>query len=104
MPVRGEYKSPGGKLIAVEFDVRDGFLHGVSISGDFFLYPENALPRLAAALEGLPSTLDETDYAAQIQPVLDDNVELLGSSAKGLGIAVVRALESRVELDPHAPV
>ncbi len=104
MPVRGEYKTPGGKLIAVEFDVRDGLLRGVSISGDFFLYPENALPRLAAALEGIPSTLDESGYAAQIQPVLDNNVELLGSSAKGLGIAVVRALESRSQSESDAPV
>ena len=104
MPVRGEYKTPGGKLIAVEFDVRDGLLRGVSISGDFFLYPDNALPRLAAALDGLPSALDENAYAARIQPVLDDNVELLGSSAKGVGIAVVRALESRVECEPDAPV
>lgn len=104
MPARGEYKMPGGKLIAVEFDVRDSVLRDVSISGDFFLYPDDALPRLAAALDGLPSTLDENAYAARIQPVLDSNVELLGSSAKGLGIAVVRALEARVDADPDASI
>ena len=87
---------PGGKLIATEFVVTDGSLRQVVISGDFFLYPEEALATIAAALEGCPATLDKAGYAARVQPALDAGVALLGSSAEAIGVAVVRAL-SRVD-------
>ena len=51
MSCHGEFKTPGGKLIAVDFDIVDGELRNVVVTGDFFLYPEEALPVLAGALE-----------------------------------------------------
>ena len=81
-------------MIATEFVVTDGYLRQVVISGDFFLYPEEALATIASALEGSPSTLDEAGYAALVQPALDAGVVLLGSSAGAIGGAVVRALSS----------
>ena len=80
------------KLIAAEFVVIEGYLRHVVVSGDFFLYPAEALADIAAALEGSPITLDETGFAALVQPALDAGVVLLGSSADAIGIAVVRAL------------
>jgi len=91
---RGEFKTPGGKLIAAEFVVSDGSLRQVVITGDFFLYPEEALATIAAALEGSPATLDEAGYAELVQPALDTGVVLLGSSADAIGVAVMRALRS----------
>ena len=38
--MHGEYKTPGGKLVVVDFDVIDGRIRNMKISGDFFLYPE----------------------------------------------------------------
>ena len=90
--LRGEYKTPGGKLIAVEFAVPDGLLRGVVVTGDFFLYPEEALPLLSAALEGSPAGLTADAYAARVRSALPSGVELLGSSPQALGAAVVRAL------------
>ncbi len=78
----------------MEFIVSDGSLRHVVVSGDFFLYPDEALATIAAALEGSPTTLDEADYAALVQPALDAGVVLLGSSADAIGVAVVRALRS----------
>jgi lipoate-protein ligase A len=52
----GEYKVPGGKLVVADFDVVDGVLANVSLSGDFFLEPDEALPEINRALTGLPST------------------------------------------------
>ena len=52
--MHGEYKVPGGKLVAVDLDVVDGLLRDVSVSGDFFLDPDEALEVLSAALDGLP--------------------------------------------------
>lgn len=92
---RGEFKTPGGKLIAVEFDVVDGELRNVVVTGDFFLYPEEALPVLSGSLENSPTTLDEAGYAARVRIALDTGAELVGSSPEALAVAVVRALRGR---------
>jgi lipoate-protein ligase A len=98
MKSRGEFKTPGGKLIAVEFDVVDGELRNVVVTGDFFLYPEEALPVLAGALENAPASLDEANYATSIRSALDSRAELVGSSPEALAEAVVRALRDRAAL------
>jgi lipoate-protein ligase A len=91
--MRGEFKTPGGKLVAVEFVVRNKTLHDVVVTGDFFLYPEEALPRLAASLEGAAVTESAAEYARRVQGAIKDGVELLGTSPEGIAIAVLRALE-----------
>jgi lipoate-protein ligase A len=101
MKSRGEFKTPGGKLIAVEFDVVDGELRDVVVTGDFFLYPEEALPVLTAALENSSASLDEASYASRIRTTLDSRAELVGSSPEALAVAVVRALRDRAALERH---
>ena len=46
------YKAPGG-LIRATTEVRDSVITAVSISGDFFIYPEEAVTALEEALVGL---------------------------------------------------
>ena len=94
MTRHGECKTPGGKLIAVDFDIVDGTLRNVVVTGDFFLYPEEALGPLARSLEEVPASLSEKDYAARVRMALSGGVELLGSSPEALATAVVRALQS----------
>lgn len=94
--MHGEYKTPGGKLIAVEFDVHHDTLRDVVVTGDFFLYPEEALPRLGEALEGVPATLGQDDYAEIVRAALTDDIQLLGSSPEALATAVTRALRGAV--------
>ena len=98
MKSRGEFKTPGGKLIAAEFDVVEGELRNVVVTGDFFLYPEEALAVLAGALENTSASLDEASYAASIRSALDSRAELVGSSPEALAGAVVRALRERAAL------
>ena len=90
--MHGEYKTPGGKLVAVDFEVVDGTLRDVMVSGDFFLYPEEALADLTGALEGLPIELSETEIAERVRLALPRDAELLGSSPEAVGAAVRRAL------------
>ena len=65
--MHGEYKTPGGKLVAVDFEVADDRLVEVAVSGDFFLYPEEALADITGALEGLPADLTESEYAEKVR-------------------------------------
>lgn len=90
--MHGEYKTPGGKLVRVDFDVADGRLANVMISGDFFLYPEEAFDGIAAALEGQPSALDEGALARAVHAAIPPGAELLGTSPEAIAIAVKRGL------------
>jgi lipoate---protein ligase len=45
------HKAPGGLLRALA-ELKDGRLHGVSLSGDFFCYPSDAISTLESMLEG----------------------------------------------------
>ena len=68
--LRGEYKVPGGKLVAVDVRVEDGRLAGVALSGDFFLEPDDALGRIDAALTGQPEDLGVAGLAAAVDAAL----------------------------------
>ena len=92
--MHGEYKTPGGKLVVADFTVVAGALREVTISGDFFLYPEEALRDIVGALEGAPNSASEEELAARIQAVLTPGVTLLGFSPEAIGRAVRRGLEA----------
>jgi hypothetical protein len=49
-----EYKVPGGKLLAVEVEEKDGVLLHVKISGDFFMHPESTIVELEKMLCNSP--------------------------------------------------
>lgn len=91
--MHGEYKTPGGKLVVVDFDVIDGRIRNMKISGDFFLYPEEEFAPLTDALEGVDADLDDESFAERIRIDLHPETELLGTSPEGIAIAVRRALE-----------
>ena len=44
--MHGAFKTPGGKLVQVDFDLEDEILRNVEVTGDFFLYPEEALTKI----------------------------------------------------------
>jgi lipoate---protein ligase len=91
--MHGEYKTPSGKLVVVDCEVREGRLAGVMVSGDFFLEPPEALDAIRGALEGMPADLPETAVAGRIRAALDDGVQMVGFSPDGVAKAVRRALE-----------
>jgi len=47
------HKAKGG-LLRADFELVEGRLHAVSLSGDFFCYPPEGVERLEALLEGAP--------------------------------------------------
>jgi lipoate-protein ligase A len=51
----GEYKTPRGKLVIADLDVRDGRPTKVAVSSDFFLEPPEALAEITRTLRGAPA-------------------------------------------------
>ena len=102
----GEYKVPGGKLVVVDFEVQpasavdSGELSGkdrqvitnFKLSGDFFLEPDDALPLIVDAVNGLDATSDVTDVSAAVLSALPADTHFVGFSAEAIGVAVRRAL------------
>ncbi len=92
--MHGEYKTPGGKLVVVDYTVREGRLADVAVTGDFFLYPEEALDTITRALTGLPPNRPADEIAALIHMNVGDGVTFLGFSPEAIGIAVTRAMSN----------
>lgn len=90
--MHGEYKMPGGKLVVIDLQVRDGRLAEVRLSGDFFLEPDAALRTIDAALEGLPAATDTAGFTAAVHAALDPQVRMYGISPEAVAVAVTRAL------------
>ena len=90
--MRGEYKVPGGKLVAVDVEVEDGQLSHVAVSGDFFLEPDSALDDINGALTGMPADANVEQLADAIIATLDESVSMIGFTAESVGIAIRRAL------------
>lgn len=99
--MRGEYKVPGGKLVAAEVEVTDGVLSTVHLSGDFFLEPDSALEVIDRALTGQPAdarvaeltdAIDSALRRAESDGTLDEPVAMVGFGAESVAIAVRRAL------------
>ncbi|WNB87535.1 biotin/lipoate A/B protein ligase family protein [Cellulomonas sp. ATA003] len=90
--MRGEYKVPGGKLVAVDVEVTDGSLGRVAVSGDFFLEPDDALSRIDAALTGRPEDASVADLTAAVKAALRPIDTLVGFTPESVAVAVRRAV------------
>lgn len=92
--MHGEFKTPGGKMVVADFEVRDGRLADMQISGDFFLYPEHALDAISAALDGAPIGATAGELASRVAAALPAGTEMLGFTCEGVAEAVRRGLAS----------
>jgi lipoate-protein ligase A len=112
--MHGEYKVPGGKLVAVDLTVDDssgpGVLRDVRISGDFFLEPDEALEVIDRALTGLAATtssaeltrvVDDALAAAETSGEVPGPVAMVGFDARAVAVAVRRALGLATTWDDH---
>ena len=73
------YNAPGGKLLRVRLKEADGRIESAKISGDFFLIPEDSLPKLEMMLEDVP--LREQELKLLVDRFFR------GTSAQGLGVS-----------------
>ena len=108
--MHGEYKVPGGKLVVVDCDVKEGALANVQLSGDFFLDPDEALDRIVKAVNGAPADSSANQIAQRIEEELLPTDVLFGITPESVGIALRRALGLAMSWDDidfeviHGPV
>lgn len=85
-------KVPGGKLLRVKIDA-DENIRAVSITGDFFLHPEESLPAIEKSLVGLLLRSSETEYAAKINTALaEQKANFIGVSAEDIAQTILEAI------------
>jgi lipoate-protein ligase A len=99
--MHGEYKVPGGKLVVVDLEVREGRLAEFRLAGDFFLEPDTALDAIDRAVNGLPVESDAASIAAAIKAGLPDDAVLLGFSPDAVATAIRRSLSKATDWRDH---
>ncbi len=99
--LHGEYKVQGGKLVVADVGVVDGRLTDVSINGDFFLEPDEALDDINAALNGVPASATHFELAAAVTDGLRKDAQLFGFSPAAIATAVRRALGNATTWSDH---
>jgi lipoate-protein ligase A len=97
----GEYKVPCGKLVVVDLDVVSGVFRDVSVSGDFFLEPDEALLDINRALSGLPEATGGAEISAALAAAIPGDAVLFGFSTDAVAIAVRRALAKATGWGDH---
>ncbi|MCX8204778.1 MAG: hypothetical protein N3H31_03920 [Candidatus Nezhaarchaeota archaeon] len=86
-----ELKVAGGKLVRAEVEVEGGRLVDVKITGDFFLYPEEAILDIESSLRGLSV---ENDYSSIIESKLSQaGAQLVGAAPGDVAEAIRRAVK-----------
>lgn len=83
---------PGGKLVVADVEIEDGVFSSVTLSGDFFIEPDDALFRMQAAVMGAPAELSGKELAERMDEALLPSDVLVGVSPQAIGIALRRAL------------
>ena len=84
------YKVPGGKLIKIDLKIKNNAIEAITILGDFFLHPEDALEQLEEALIGV--RVSESHIVKSVKDVLDKTEStLIGATANDFAEAIIKA-------------
>lgn len=92
--MRGEgfYKVPGGKLVRVRVEY-GRTVEEVTITGDFFLHPEEGIGALEESLKGMEVEAGEGAMAEALRRAAEANgLVLVGITPEGIAKAVREAL------------
>jgi len=93
MEGKSSRKVPGGKLVrtTVRYDEE---VESVEITGDFFLYPEDAIDEVEDAFLGAPVDEDEVGLSERAEEaLLEAEAELVGVGPDDVALAVKQAIE-----------
>lgn len=84
------YKVPGGKLLKIALEEKNGVITALKITGDFFAHPEEHIELLENALAGAPITKEA--LGGKIEQFLRDHpTHLLGVDVDSLVSTILLA-------------
>ncbi len=88
---KGIHKSRGG-LIRSFVRTEQGIIKEITISGDFFLFPEEAIFKILEQLKGTPVTHDEIQKKIE-EIYIKENIQSPGTSPADFTESIMQALE-----------
>ena len=94
MKAKSVYKVPNGKLLKIflDYNEKDNLIKSVSITGDFFAYPEEAIELMEYKLKD--TVLDRNCLLEKIQLIIKEhNIEFIGLNAEGLVDGILMCLQ-----------
>ena len=94
MQAKSIYKVPNGKLLKIflDYDKKNNSIKKISITGDFFAYPEEAIETMESKLKN--TLLDKEGLLEKIQSVIKEhNIEFIGLNAEGLVDGILMCLQ-----------
>ena len=89
---KGIHKSRGG-LIRTFLTIENGSIKEISISGDFFLFPEEAIFKLIEQLKGTPLKREEIQRSIE-RTYEKENIESPGTAPSDFTESIMKALEA----------
>jgi lipoate-protein ligase A len=88
---KGTHKSRGG-LIRSFVSIEHGIIKEVTVSGDFFLFPEEAIFKLLEQLKGTPAKRDEIQKKIE-EIYIETNIQSPGTSPADFTESIMKAIE-----------
>jgi lipoate-protein ligase A len=86
-------KVPGGKLLIVKLKY-DNKIAELQIIGDFFVFPEDALPEIESALVGMNVGEEAEIFSKKIRNVAEHNsIELIGITPDAIAQTIKMAIK-----------
>jgi lipoate-protein ligase A len=93
MQFKSVYKIPNGKLLKVFLDYNKNtkLITNISITGDFFAYPEEAIEFIENELKN--TLLERNSLLNKINKIINENdIEFIGLNAEGLTQGILMCL------------
>ena len=88
---QGIHKSKGG-LIRSFVATENGRIKEISISGDFFLFPEEAFFKIAEELKGIKAKREDVEQKIE-EIYIRENIQSPGTSPADFTESIMKALE-----------
>ena len=90
MNSKSVYKVPDGKLLKITLDYNEenNTINTVKITGDFFVYPEEAIEKMEDELKNI--IIEKNALIGRINRFIkDNNIEFIGLNAEGLATGIM---------------
>lgn len=94
MQLKSIYKVPNGKLLKIilDYSSKNRSINNISITGDFFAYPEESIDIMEKKLKD--TLLIKENLLEKINSVIKKyNIEFIGLDAEGLVEGILRCLK-----------